>query len=527
MQSFLRKFDELAGIETEEIKSKWLERSAFGFLVLMFLTAPHSIAASQTAWIAGMFFWLLGLIFNAKTQRRKGAKFFTFHSSLFTFHFSLFTFFAWSVVSSVFSYAPDISIDKLRGAAIFLVFYFVVCNVRTIRAAKFLALAMIFSCMINVLWMPIQRIIGRGVEIHGISPTSPLAKSLLYEGDALLTANGKKLSAPEDLLAQIEQNETTKITFYRPDFEFFVDVRRENLLAGENALQKLGIESWKKSHNWRSRGFYGHYTTYAEVLQLIASLAFGLFIANIGRKKVRKRESEKARFSHLLAFSLSHLLAFCFALMALALLLTVTRASQLALIISCFAMVFVLNRKMLLILSAIALPVIIGGLIFLQQSRNVGFFDSKDDSTKYRQTMWRDGLRISTESPRNFVFGVGMDSVQRYWREWQMFDGGKLPLGHFHSTPVQILVERGFPALLLWLWILFLFGRTFLRYLKTQIPNPESQIGIVLAAFGGLIGFFTSGLAHYNLGDQEVAMVFFMLMGLGVRISNSCVKSAM
>jgi len=368
--------------------------------------------------------------------------------------------------------------------------------------------------------MPIQRIIGRGVEIHGISPNSPLAKSLLYEGDALLTANKKKISTPEDLLAQIEQNETTKVTFYRPDFEFAVDVKRENLLTGENALQKLGIESWKKSHNWRSRGFYGHYTTYAEVLQLIASLAFALFLANTF-KKGRKGEREKGRkkISSLL-FSSSPLLLFCVVMMSFALLLTVTRASQLALIVSCFAMVFVVNRKMLLILAAIVLPVAIGGLIFLQQSRNVGFFDSKDDSTKYRQTMWRDGLRLSTESPRNFVFGVGMDSIQRYWRDWQMFDGGKIPLGHFHSTPVQILAERGFPALLLWLWILFLFTKIFLRYLRSQIPNPKSEIGIVLAAFGGLIGFFTSGLVHYNLGDQEVAMIFYILMALGFWISN-------
>ena len=298
MQNFLRKFDGLAGIETEEIIVKWLERIAFAFLTLMFLTAPHSIAASQTAWIAGMFFSLISLIFNAKARRREGAKENNKKLSVLAslrlcvkknpLHLALWLFFAWTAVSSVFSYTPDISIDRLRGAAIFLVFYFVLYNLRTVRAVKFLALAMIFSCMVNVVWMPIQRVIGRGVEIHGISPTSPLAKAFLYEGDALLTANGKKLLSPEDLVAPIEQNETTKVTVYRPDFEFAVDVKRENLLSGENALQKLGIESWKKSHNWRSRGFFGHYTTYAEVLQLIASLAFGLFLTQ--RRKDAKTQ---------------------------------------------------------------------------------------------------------------------------------------------------------------------------------------------------------------------------------------------
>jgi len=496
MQDFLRKLDNLAGIETDNIRAKFLERISFVLLVLMFLAAPHSIAATQTAWIAGMFFLLLRFTLKPRPK--------LFRTPL---DIALWAFFFWSVVTSIFSYAPEISIDKLRGAAVFLIFYFVVNNLRNFRTVKFLAFALIFSCMFNVLWMPIQRIIGRGVEIHGVSSESPLTKALLFEGDALLTANNKKISTPEDLIAQMEQNDSTKVKFYRPDFEYVVEVKRENLLAGETAMQKLGIESWKKSHNWRSSGFYGHYTTYAEVLQLIASLVFGLFIASFKKKDTK----------HFLLFSFSPLLLFCFAAMSFALLLTVTRASQFALIVSAFAIVFLVNRKMILILSAIVLPIAIGGLLFLQQSRNVGFFDSKDDSTKYRQTMWRDGVRLWTDSPRNFLLGVGMDSTQKYWREWQMFDGGKIPLGHFHSTPVQLLAERGLPALLIWLWILYLFTRTFLRYLKFN--NEKSAI--VIGAFGGLIGFFTSGLVHYNLGDQEVSMIFFMIMGLGVWISNS------
>jgi hypothetical protein len=35
-----------------------------------------------------------------------------------------------------------------------------------------------------------------------------------------------------------------------------------------------------------------------------------------------------------------------------------------------------------------------------------------------------------------------------------------------------------------------------------------------------MIGFFLSGFVHYNLGDQEVAMVFFMLMGIGTKIGS-------
>jgi O-antigen ligase len=306
-----------------------------------------------------------------------------------------------------------------------------------------------------------------------------------------------------------------------------VEVRRADFLSGKNALEKLGIESWKKSRNWRSSGFYGHYTTYAEVLQLIASLVFGLLIAAFAA--VPRRRKEMA------------VLAVCLAAMCFALLLTVTRASQLAFMISAASMVVIgLGRKWIWRAALIGLPVVIIGLLFLQQSREVGFFDAKDESIRYRQTMWQDGVRIWTESPRHLIVGVGMDSIQRRWREWGMFDGGRLPMGHFHSTPVQLVVERGLPALLLWLIVLGIYARTLWRGLNSlPLGNQGSSIqetgnsvatapgsdmdwlsrGILLGCLGGLIGFFASGLVHYNLGDQEVAMVFFILMGFGVKIT--------
>jgi O-antigen ligase len=127
-----------------------------------------------------------------------------------------------------------------------------------------------------------------------------------------------------------------------------------------------------------------------------------------------------------------------------------------------------------------------------------------------------------------------MDSIKRYAGEWRLFDDGRLPMGHFHSTPIQLLVERGFPALLLWLWILFLYGKTLFREIqnsKFKIQNSETENssfilhpsslrkGVLLGCFGGLVGFFASGIVHYNLGDAEVVMVFFLLMGLGIKIT--------
>jgi hypothetical protein len=520
MQKLLAKLDDLAEIKSENSPAKWLERIAFIFLFLMVLSAPHSIAATQTAWLCGMLAWVIRLFIKPRPRLVRTP-----------LDIALWTFFGWTVLISFFSYEPLVSINKLRGAALFLIFYFVINNLRNLRALKFLVFALIFSCMVNVLWTPIERIIGRGVEIHGVSVSSPFNKVILYDGDTLLKANGKKIKTPEDLVAEIEQTGAAKVYFYRPDFYYTVEIKREDLLSG-NALQKLGIENWKKSRNWRSQGFYGHYVTYAEVLQLIISLVFGLFIAGLLSSKFKVQIS-KFKVGKFLPFFFSPFLLFCLAAMAFALLLTVTRSSQLALLVSAFSIVLLNgNRKILLALAVIILPVALGGLYVLQQSRQVGFFDQKDDSTKYRQTVYREGLNLWLQSPRHFFVGIGMDTTTKkeYIEKWHLFDDGKLPLSHFHSTPIQLLVERGLFGLLFWLFVFGVYLRTLWRGLKklSQVPRPTSQDsdeeifssqlkrGVILGCFGGAIGFFTSGIVQYNLGDGEVAMMFYLLTGFGV-----------
>ncbi len=258
------------------------------------------------------------------------------------------------------------------------------------------------------------------------------------------------------------------------------------------------------------------------MLQLVGSLVFGLIVAGIGswgagkwrrqgeEEKGREGEGERTSANR----SLVGLLGLALLAMGFALLLTVTRAPQLAFAVSAGLIVLLgLGRKWFLAAVLVFVPIALGGLIFLQQSRRVDFFDSKDESSRYRQMMVRDGLRLWAENPRHIVFGVGMDSIQKHWQEWGLFDRGWQPMGHFHSTPVQLLVERGLPALLLWLAILGIYARTLWKGLKANLQSWASK-GVLLGCLGGLAGFVTSGLVHYNLGDQEVAMVFFMLMGL-------------
>ena len=511
MQRFLEKLDNLASIKSENALSRWLERVAFIFMILMFTSAPHSIAATQIAWLTGMFIWVVRMFLKPRPRLVRTP-----------LDIALWVFFAWSIISSIFSYDPLTSLDKLRNVALFLIFYYVVNVVKTKRAVIFLAFAIITSTMVSVVWTPIERIFGRGVEIVGVLKESPLSKAILLDGDTLLKANNVKIKTPDDLVTEMQRVETTELFVYRPDFYFKVKVNRADLLGGANALAQIGVTDWKRSRNWRSAGFYGHYTTFAEVLQLIASLTFGLLVASLSAKFAPQKRTDAEKNQRTTGdWRRRLILALCVAGMSFALLLTVTRASQLAFLISATVMVILIgNRKMILTLAAIILPIALIGLFFLQQSRQVGFFDANDASTRDRQTFYRKGFDLWTSNARNFTLGVGMDSTKRYVKEWNLYDNGGMPMGHFHSTPLQLLVERGLPGLLLWLWVLLIYGQTLL---KVQSSKDEARRttdwqtrGILLGCFGGLVGFVTSGLVHFNLGDAEVAMVFFMLMGLSV-----------
>jgi len=169
---------------------------------------------------------------------------------------------------------------------------------------------------------------------------------------------------------------------------------------------------------------------------------------------------------------------------------------------------------------------ILAGLFLLQQKRNVGFIDQQDQSTSWRETVWREGFHLLISKPRHLLVGIGMDSIKSHWREWGFFDKGRLPWGHMHSNSLQIALERGIPALLVWLGLLFVYARTIWRTLRGKTKLDWIERGILLGALGGLVGFFISGLVHYNWGDSEVIMIFYFTMGLVMALHHKLASPA-
>jgi O-Antigen ligase len=498
---------------------KTLEWLIVFWLFVFAIFAPHSIAITQAAWLLGMVCWLLRLTLYPRPKLRRSPV-----------DYVLLGFFIITGLSAVLSYEPLVSIGKLRAASLFTIVYLFVENIPSRRVARSLALALIASCLINVLYTAITRVVGKGVKIEGVAAQSPLSAATMtslqrtqerfpiISSDTILTVDGYPVRAADEianLLTADPQRHFATLTFYRGDVFPPVRVPRGRLLPGNTAEQQLGISAWHIGRDWRASGFYGHYVTYAEALQLIASLALGLYIC---------LPFKRGWYGLALLIALAGLV--------FALLLTVTRASWLAFLISgCLMLLLGTSRRMILLAAACAIPLVLAGAFVLQQKRHVGLIDQKDASITWRETVWREGFHLLVSNPRHLLVGVGMDSIKERWRQWGLFDRGRIPIGHMHSNLLEIALERGLPALLLWLMLLGVYARSLLqafRKLSREQPNGEGgwlaswvDRGIVLGALGGLAGFFVSGLVHYNWGDSEVVMIFYLIMALSLAVGRS------
>ena len=485
--------------------SYWCEGAVVVCVLLIALFAPHSIAVTQGAWVLGLVFWVLRFAIYPRPR--------LFRSPV---DYLLLGFFVLSGVSGVFSYSPVVSIGKMRAASLFTIVYLVAQNVRTVRLVHVLALTLIASCMVNVIWTAGQLVVGRGVKIEGVKAESPLAKAVfrtrtvtqptaIRDGDIVWQVDRKPIGTPDELAAALAGGaEIAKVRIYRVEWMPELEVPRGQLLQGSTALEQLGIAGWSRGRDWRATGFFGHWVTYAEVLQLIASLALGLFLT---------LQRKRSLFGGLLAVAVVGLV--------FALAMTVTRASWIGFAVSVALMLVAsVSRRTLLIAAACVIPLVLGAAILLQQKRNVGFFDAKDQSTSWREMVWREGFQLLVSKPRHLLVGVGMDSIKGHWREWGLFDNGRQPIGHMHSNVLQIALERGVPALVVWLMLLVVYAFTLIRVIRIKDLPPETR-GIAVGALGGLAGFFVSGLVHYNWGDSEVVTVFYFIMGLTLVVVRS------
>jgi hypothetical protein len=198
----------------------WLDRLIIGCLFLFAVAAPHSIAATQTAWLLGMLFWVARFACYPRPRLSRTPV-----------DYLLIGFFILTGVSAFFSYEPFVSIGKLRAASLFTIVYLVAQNIPSRRIVRWLALALIASFSVNVCFTIADRAWGRGIKVQGVTANSPLAAAKfknqsspwgtfhprgtltptpIQSGDTILSVNKMKVNDAAGLSAALAASADSK-----------------------------------------------------------------------------------------------------------------------------------------------------------------------------------------------------------------------------------------------------------------------------------------------------------------------------
>jgi len=462
-----------------------------GFFLLVFAAAlPHSISVSQTAAALALLVWAGGLL--ARRQRPPSTP----------LDLAILLFVCVAVLAAVFSLDPALSVTKLDNVALIAIVPLTAALVRTRRQALILVLVLLGSAAVGAGVVLVEKAVGRGVEVVAVAPGSPFKKRL-QPRDVLLRCDRQEIRNPahfHELLNQHNRSLPLHCEGMRAGFIPFGVTLNPKRLPAAAAPAGWGAEV-KVGRSLRARGTYDHPVTYAEVLLQLTALAAGLWLAGARRWS--------GAGVGLLIVGL---------LLAGALAATFTRASWAALVVAGLAMLWMkLGWRGRIGVAVAAVVALVGLNTTLVKWRGVGFYNPADTSIQYRLLMWEDGWRLIREHP---LLGVGMDSVLTHWQELGLRAYQQFGLqSHFHSTPIQLGVERGLVGLAAWLLLMGLYLRLLLRLLqRTRNAADGGERGLALGLFGAAVGFLASGLVHYNFGDSEVVMVFWFLAGVAVAL---------
>jgi hypothetical protein len=463
----------------------WVDQAIYLLFIIIALAIPFSTKLAVNAFRVAVALWLVKLLVYRPKIR---------FEPLFL---AMLLFLVLTAAASSLSPEPALSWGRMRTVSLLLLVPLIMQTLTSLRQARTLVMALIFSTMIAVTYTGWQYIFGIGVSLEQIKPGSPLAHAALLPNDVITHINGKRIYAPSTLRDIVDQGplgEALKITMQRN-----APPETHNLQFERRALQESGLtapDALGRGHPVRAQGFFKHYIPFSELLMLTAGLTFGLALC---ARKMRTRS----------------LFALVFLAIGAALIATMTRATLAALLMACVAVYWIKVRWRQRLASLIMIIIFsVVSSIWFQHSRGLGWFQ-RDAGSNYRVLMWKDGARLIRQHP---WFGVGMDSIYRHWQEWDIKAYQRYPhlKSHFHSAYVQIAVEAGLPALVTWVWILASLGLSLLRYARTAPSEPEIASGVVVGALIVALALAINSFVHYSSGDAEFMIAFWLLMGIGI-----------
>jgi hypothetical protein len=499
-------------------------RLALAGFLLYALAAPHSIAVS---WI-GLSLAILAWLVRALSTRSIGVR----RTPL---DLPLWLFFAWTALSCFLSAEPRTSVPKLVNVSTLLMFY-LTQSLLTRRTAILLACVMIVSASAGVLWGAGELVVGRGVVVSQLSADSPVrGETPLREGDAVWRVNGRRVASVAEIDDAIRQTPagavaTLSVISHGEHVEWPGLVVTEEM---RRSPSPSGITGGGRTHNFRASGWTRHYETFAESLQIIAQLALGFTLAAWLRRRrdeddavevaaagaqtsaaagARTSSDKVVRKKVRRGLTSAALPAVAFLILAAGIALTAMRTTLVAFAVGACVVAWRAARgRQRAVIVAVVCFILGFGAVVVWRTRASGALELKDASADSRVVVARIAARRVLLHP---FFGHGMDAVHEHWNEWG-FPGTDMLAAH--STPIQLAFDRGVPALLFWLWLMYVFWRSASRAERMWRDASDAPThGLALGLTGALAGFLSSSLVNYNFGDSEIALLVWWMMGVVV-----------
>ncbi|MCK5055820.1 MAG: O-antigen ligase family protein [Candidatus Aminicenantes bacterium] len=237
----------------------------------------------------------------------------------------------------------------------------------------------------------------------------------------------------------------------------------------------------------RLKGLTSHWMTYSGLLMFIFIF---LFIYLFYEKRKNKR--------------IAIVLTLCVILASI--LISQTRSVWVGLFISSGIFIIYYKPKILYI----AVPGLIILFFLLPQSiktRVTSIFDPENATNRDRVYMFSVGIKIFKDYP---LTGVGPNNIEKVYDRYKPAQA-ELSNLHLHNNFLQVLAERGVPALL---GLLAAFAAIFLQLVKKIKNSSDLKKRIALGSLFLFIGFLVSGLFEYNFGDAEIKFLLFYFLSI-------------
>jgi O-antigen ligase len=467
----------------EEGVAVW-NRILVASLLLFCLTVPHSIAASQTAYILSLLIATGRFVSCLLYNRGQGCPI-PARSSI---DWPLAGFVIWTLLSTLFSTAPEVSWLKVKTLGLLLLVGLVRSSLSR-RGASIALGCLLISALVGVGYSWIEKAVGRGIIVTSIRLESPFWKSGLRPGDVIWMVDRQRVRSMGEVAAALGAHPAGT----RPELDAIragdpLPLEIELTPALQTGTVSLGMAGNRASRQFRVSGFSRQFLTYAEQMQLLGLLVGGWLLVGWRR-----------------GLTLPLFLSFTGSL-----LLTATRSVTLSMSLAVLLMAWKLwgRRGLLLGLLAAGLLATVG-LYSIGATRQSIVTRFSDDSTARRLGYMAAGIRIIPHHP---LFGVGMDAHKIHWKEWG-FPGDYIT--HTHSTPIQIALDRGLPALgfLIWFWVA-IWRDLSRRYREARKRQDRWRAGLTAGVLASSLGFGLSALTNYNFGDSECLMLWLLLLGI-------------